>query len=166
MVYYSRYTTGKKGATLGVSLLQQVTYWPQLTTSLRLDERKHLLVYSNLCLTFLGIARISFISNQVYYLVHVYHWVIPLWFRECLHVLDMCPSSALESSISIHYPTWCHSFPSHIILNSHVTSCTNSVLLIQENVISAHAEAHFGLEVSHQWKLSASVWDFRKFFSI
>jgi hypothetical protein len=37
---------------------------------------------------------------------------------------------------------------------------------IQENVTSTQAKAHFGLEVSHQWELSASAWNLIKVFSI
>jgi hypothetical protein len=55
---------------------------------------------------------------------------------------------------------------SHIVLISCTTSCTHHVWSIQENVTSTHAKAYFGLEVSHQWKLSASAWNLIEVFSI
>jgi hypothetical protein len=46
---------------------------------------------------------------------------------------------------------------SHVVMISPVPSCTHPVQSTQENVTSTHVKAHFGLEVSHHWKLSASV---------
>jgi hypothetical protein len=53
-----------------------------------------------------------------------------------------------------------------VIMSSHATLCTHPVQSIQENVISTHAKACFGLEVSYQWKLSASAWNLIKISSI
>jgi hypothetical protein len=49
---------------------------------------------------------------------------------------------------------------------SHATSCIHPVQSIQEEVISTHVKAHFGFEVSHQWKLLALVSNLIKVFSI
>jgi hypothetical protein len=49
------------------------------------------LMVPNLCLTFLSITCIPFISNLVYSLVHVYHWAISLWLHECFLVPYLVP---------------------------------------------------------------------------
>jgi hypothetical protein len=42
----------------------------------KMNDQKHILVCIKFCLTFLNSTRLSFASNQVYSLVHIYHHVI------------------------------------------------------------------------------------------
>jgi hypothetical protein len=58
------------------------------------------------------------------------------------------------------------SFLSHVIMISHVTLCIHSILLSRRMSPLIMSEARFGLEVSYQWKLSASTWNLVKISSV
>jgi hypothetical protein len=84
------------------------------------------LFFSTSLLDFLSITCISFTPNQVYYLVHICHQVISLWFHKCLPVTNS-PYSALVLTNLTKYPMWCPFIPTHAIILSRVTSCTHLV---------------------------------------
>jgi hypothetical protein len=84
MVYYLRHATG--GRRCAWSLVATTSRVLTLCLALLQDmmiESLSLFVLDPY-LTFLSSACISFTTNQVYSLVHVYHWSVSLWVRKCL----------------------------------------------------------------------------------